>query len=167
MCEYNSRVFHNLFSLKGLNEQALDVVKGKDILDVWFDSGITWNAVLPQDKPADLYLEGLDQFSGWFYSSLLTSIGSKGRPAYKKIFVHGFTMDDKGRKMSKSLGNVIAPSEITKSKQSPKGVDSLRYVNCAKFTSFSTNFPNFFLLFSGIGLRVMAAKAQPFQSATL
>ena len=57
-------------------------------------------------KVADLYLEGLDQFSGWFYSSLLTSIGAQDTPAYKKIFVHGFTLDNKGRKMSKSLGKV-------------------------------------------------------------
>ena len=82
-----------------------------DILDVWFDSGITWNAVIPKSddgtkKVADLYLEGLDQFSGWFYSSLLTSIGAQDTPAYKKIFVHGFTLDNKGRKMSKSLGKV-------------------------------------------------------------
>ena len=80
-------------------------------MDVWFDSGITWNAVIPKSddgtkKVADLYLEGLDQFSGWFYSSLLTSIGAQDTPAYKKIFVHGFTMDNKGRKMSKSLGKV-------------------------------------------------------------
>jgi isoleucyl-tRNA synthetase len=57
-------------------------------------------------KVADLYLEGLDQFSGWFYSSLLASIGAQDTPAYKKIFVHGFTLDNKGRKMSKSLGKV-------------------------------------------------------------
>ena len=82
-------------------------------MDVWFDSGITWNAVVPQSdnafwlhRVADLYLEGLDQFSGWFYSSLLTSIGAQDTPAYKKIFVHGFTLDNKGRKMSKSLGKV-------------------------------------------------------------
>ena len=78
-------------------------------MDVWFDSGVTWNAVVPKSdngskKVADLYLEGLDQFSGWFYSSLLTSIGAQEIPAYKKIFVHGFTLDNKGRKMSKSLG---------------------------------------------------------------
>ena len=80
-------------------------------MDVWFDSGITWNAVIPKSddgtkKVADLYLEGLDQFSGWFYSSLLASIGAQDTPAYKKIFVHGFTLDNKGRKMSKSLGKV-------------------------------------------------------------
>ena len=68
----------------------------------------------------------MDQFSGWFYSSLLTSIGAQETPAYKKIFVHGFTLDQKGRKMSKSLGNVIAPSQIAKGKN-PKGVDVLRY----------------------------------------
>lgn len=81
-------------------------------------------------QQADLYLEGLDQFSGWFYSSLLTSIGSQGVPPYKKIFVHGFTLDENGRKMSKSLGNVVAPSQITrggKHKSTVYGVDVLRY----------------------------------------
>ena len=63
---------------------------------------------------ADLYLEGLDQFSGWFYSSLLTSMAAQDKAPYRKIFVHGFALDDKGRKMSKSLGNVVAPSDIVK-----------------------------------------------------
>ena len=97
-------------------------------MDVWFDSGSTWNSVLESEsdtKVADLYLEGLDQFSGWFYSSLLTGIASQEVPPYKKVFVHGFTLDEKGRKMSKSLGNVVAPSQITKG-QKAKGVDVLR-----------------------------------------
>lgn len=83
---------------------------------------------------ADLYLEGLDQFSGWFYSSLLTSIGAQKASPYKRLFVHGFALDEKGRKMSKSLGNVVAPSEITRghkgnktSKFQAMGVDVLRY----------------------------------------
>ena len=125
-----------------------NVIKGKDILDVWFDSGVTWNAVLPslgsnEDgnaiQKADLYLEGLDQFSGWFYSSLLTSLGSQEQAAYKKIFVHGFTLDENGRKMSKSLGNVIAPSSITSGKNS-YGVDVLRYWVAAHASS-STSVP--------------------------
>ena len=104
---------------------------------MWFDSGVTWNAIIPAKncqktpedttKVADIYLEGLDQFSGWFYSSLLTSVAAQNSPAYKRIFVHGFTLDEKGRKMSKSLGNVISPSQITKGKN-PKGVDVLRQV---------------------------------------
>ena len=122
---------------------ADSVEKGKDILDVWFDSGMTWNAVLPPNEGskqvADLYLEGLDQFSGWFYSSLLTSIGSQKQSAYKKIFVHGFTLDENGRKMSKSLGNVIAPSSITAGKNG-FGVDVLRYWVAAHASS-STSVP--------------------------
>ena len=125
-----------------------NVVKGKDILDVWFDSGVTWNAVLPSSsengngrvQKADLYLEGLDQFSGWFYSSLLTSLGSQEEAAYKKIFVHGFALDENGRKMSKSLGNVIAPSSITSSGQNSFGVDVLRYWVAAHASS-STSVP--------------------------
>jgi isoleucyl-tRNA synthetase len=98
---------------------------------------MSWNAVLPKHdckkQKADLYLEGLDQFSGWFYSSLLTSIGAQEDSPYKSIFVHGFTLDEKGRKMSKSLGNVIAPCQITQGiKPNGKigtifGVDVLRY----------------------------------------
>lgn len=89
--------------------------KEQDILDVWFDSGVTHTAVLKargQKYPADLYLEGIDQHRGWFQSSLLTSLMLDTQPAMKGIATHGFTVDDKGRKMSKSLGNVIAPDEL-------------------------------------------------------
>ena len=103
--------------LDGINiENKNKLRKGNDILDVWFDSGMTWKAVIPPDsgneQVADLYLEGLDQFSGWFYSSLLTSIAAQDKAPYKKIFVHGFALDPKGKKMSKSLGNVVAPVDI-------------------------------------------------------
>jgi len=100
---------------------------GSDILDIWFDSGISWAAVV--GGPADLYLEGLDQFSGWFYTSLLTSVALTGRAPYKEIFVHGFTLDENGNKMSKSVGNVVDPKQIVQgSKQIPaKGVDVLRW----------------------------------------
>ncbi|GAB6184295.1 isoleucine--tRNA ligase [Thermodesulfovibrio hydrogeniphilus] len=92
--------------------------KEKDILDVWFDSGVSHAAVLERDSrlswPADMYLEGSDQHRGWFQSSLIASLGSKGRAPYKIVLTHGFTVDGQGRKMSKSLGNVIAPQEIIK-----------------------------------------------------
>jgi len=88
----------------------------EDILDVWFDSGSTHAFVLEQRDdlraPADLYLEGTDQHRGWFQSSLLESCGTRGRAPYKNVLTHGFTLDDKGKKMSKSLGNVIAPQKI-------------------------------------------------------
>ncbi len=87
-----------------------------DILDVWFDSGST-HAFCLEDRedqvwPADLYLEGSDQHRGWFQSSLLESCGTRGRAPYKAVLTHGFLVDENGRKMSKSLGNVIAPQEI-------------------------------------------------------
>ncbi|KAH8343482.1 hypothetical protein KR059_011531 [Drosophila kikkawai] len=100
-----------------------DLIKGSDILDIWFDSGSTWSAVLKKDKVADLYLEGYDQFTGWFQSSLLMSIAARGCAPYKALFVHGFTVDEKGHKMSKSLGNVISPKQITKK----YGTDALRW----------------------------------------
>ncbi len=90
--------------------------KETDILDVWFDSGVSWAAVLDPDPalglPADLYLEGSDQHRGWFHSSLLTAVGTRGRAPYKGVLTHGFVVDGDGRKMSKSLGNVIAPQEV-------------------------------------------------------
>nr|XP_024214444.1 isoleucine--tRNA ligase, mitochondrial isoform X2 [Halyomorpha halys] len=89
-----------------------NLTKGNDILDIWFDSGLSWSAVLG-NKVADLYLEGVDQFTGWFQSSLLTSVALNNRAPYKTVLSHGFCVDDQGRKMSKSLGNVISPYQIT------------------------------------------------------
>ncbi len=95
--------------------------KEKDIMDVWFDSGSTWNGVLryPHEEswkdmsyPCDLYLEGSDQHRGWFHSSLLTSVAVNGHAPYKDVLTHGFTMDGEGRKMSKSVGNVVAPQDV-------------------------------------------------------
>ncbi len=90
--------------------------KETDILDVWFDSGTSFSAVVEQRPelsfPADLYLEGSDQHRGWFHSSLLASIGTRGVPPYKAVLTHGYVLDGEGRKMSKSIGNVIAPQEL-------------------------------------------------------
>ncbi|MCD6584954.1 MAG: isoleucine--tRNA ligase [Desulfobacteraceae bacterium] len=90
--------------------------KETDILDVWFDSGVSHAAVLEERPslgwPADLYLEGSDQHRGWFHSSLLTAIASKGSAPYKTVLTHGFVVDSKGKKMSKSVGNVIAPKKV-------------------------------------------------------
>jgi isoleucyl-tRNA synthetase len=95
-----------------------EFTKETDILDVWFDSGVSHAAVLEADErlssPADLYLEGSDQHRGWFQSSLLTSVGTRGRAPYRAVLTHGFVVDGQGKKMSKSLGNVVAPQEITK-----------------------------------------------------
>jgi isoleucyl-tRNA synthetase len=92
--------------------------KETDILDVWFDSGVSHAAVLEPRKdlnwPADLYLEGTDQHRGWFHSSLLTSVGTRDAAPYKAVLTHGFVVDAEGKKMSKSLGNVIAPAEVIK-----------------------------------------------------
>ena len=90
--------------------------KEKDILDVWFDSGVSHMAVLEERDyltwPADMYLEGSDQHRGWFHSALLTAAGTRGSAPYKSVLTHGFVVDGRGEKMSKSKGNVIAPSEI-------------------------------------------------------
>ena len=90
--------------------------KETDILDVWFDSGISHTAVLDPRKrlswPADLYLEGSDQHRGWFHSALLTAVGNRGAAPYRSVLTHGFVVDAKGKKMSKSLGNVIAPRQV-------------------------------------------------------
>ncbi len=101
-------------------------VRIQDTLDVWFDSGVTHVGVLERrtelQRPADLYLEGSDQHRGWFQSSLLTSVGIHGTAPYKQVLTHGFTVDGQGRKMAKSLGNVIAPQKIIDS----MGADVLR-----------------------------------------
>jgi isoleucyl-tRNA synthetase len=90
--------------------------KGTDTMDVWFDSGSSWASVVNQRDelryPADLYLEGSDQHRGWFQSSLLTSVASNGCAPYKTVLTHGFTVDEEGRKMSKSLGNGFDPMEV-------------------------------------------------------
>ncbi len=99
----------------------------RDTLDVWFDSGTTHYAVLREREeltdPADLYLEGSDQHRGWFQSSLLTSVAINDRAPYKGLLTHGFVVDEKGRKMSKSIGNVITPQEVIKD----MGADGLRF----------------------------------------
>jgi isoleucyl-tRNA synthetase len=93
-----------------------DFEKEHDIMDVWFDSGASHAAVLENydilDRPADLYLEGTDQYRGWFNSSLLTSIAARGEAPYKAVVTNGFTVDKKGKKMSKSIGNVVSPHDI-------------------------------------------------------
>ncbi len=120
----------------GYNPENLEKVM--DILDVWFDSGSTWRAVLESsdydagDYPASMYLEGSDQHRGWFQSSLLVSTANNGIAPYKKILTHGFTVDEKGEKMSKSKGNVIAPSDIAKK----YGVEILRlWVGVSEYTT--------------------------------
>jgi len=95
------------------------LVKGGDILDVWFESGSTWNAVMRErsggkDFPMDLYLEGSDQHRGWFQTSLLPSLGMMGRAPYKTLLTHGFIVDKDGRKMSKSLGNTLDVDDLLK-----------------------------------------------------
>ena len=109
--------------------------KESDIMDVWFDSGSTHAAVVDQRDelhfPADVYLEGGDQYRGWFQSSMLTSIATKGVAPYKQIITHGWTVDGEGRAMHKSLGNAVAPDEVIKD----YGADMLRlWVSSADYT---------------------------------
>lgn len=93
-----------------------EFIKEKDIFDVWFDSGVTHKAVMDEqgfETPVDLYLEGADQYRGWFQSSLLTSVATKGRAPYKAVCTHGWVVDGEGKAMHKSLGNGIEANEIT------------------------------------------------------
>ncbi|KKP24765.1 MAG: Isoleucine-tRNA ligase [candidate division TM6 bacterium GW2011_GWF2_28_16] len=115
----NNKILLANFACKSCKNNNLEEFKKEtDILDVWFDSGVSSFAVLQQDKelafPADLYLEGSDQHRGWFQSSLLSSMVLNNKTQTKTIVTHGFTVDEKGHKMSKSVGNVIAPDEIIK-----------------------------------------------------
>ena len=100
--------------------------KATDVMDVWFDSGVAHHCV-PQSRPqitspSDLYLEGSDQHRGWFHSSLLTSVAMHGRAPYRAVLTHGFTVDEQGRKMSKSIGNTLVPQKLT----STLGADVVR-----------------------------------------
>ena len=110
----------------GADRDATQFEQVMDIVDVWFESGSTHAFVLTPERglpfPADLYLEGSDQHRGWFHSSLLESVGSRGVAPFKSILTHGFVLDEQGRKMSKSLGNVVAPQDVVKD----YGADILR-----------------------------------------
>ncbi|CAL8271749.1 unnamed protein product [Merluccius merluccius] len=105
-----------------------DYVRGEDVLDIWFDSGASWAAVLEESEPrADLYVEGKDQIGGWFQSSLLTSVAVRNKAPYKSLVVHGFVVSEKGEKMSKSLGNVVDPQVVINGGTVAYGADTLRW----------------------------------------
>ncbi|GFO53145.1 isoleucine--tRNA ligase [Geomonas sp. Red276] len=123
--EHSSDVWYDWDASKFLPEGTVcpscgknDFDKETDILDVWFDSGVSYAAVCElRDNlhaPADMYLEGSDQHRGWFHSSLLASVGTRGHAPYKNVLTHGFVVDGSGRKMSKSVGNVVAPEDVIK-----------------------------------------------------
>ena len=109
-----------------LGDDASKYDKATDVMDVWFDSGVVHHAVTQLRPeivaPSDLYLEGSDQHRGWFHSSLLTSVAMHGRAPYRAVLTHGFTVDEKGRKMSKSIGNTLVPQKLT----STLGADVVR-----------------------------------------
>jgi isoleucyl-tRNA synthetase len=109
-----------------LGSDAAQYEKASDVMDVWFDSGVVHHSLAQMrpelSSPADLYLEGSDQHRGWFHSSLLTSVAMQGRAPYRAVLTHGFTVDEKGRKMSKSIGNVLVPQKLT----STLGADVVR-----------------------------------------
>lgn len=122
-----------------LGDDASEYRPCRDTLDVWFDSGASYAFVLEQRPdlswPADLYLEGSDQHRGWFHTALLSSMAVHGQPPYRAVLTHGFAVDDKGRKMSKSLGNVVTPDKVIKS----LGADILRlWVAAADYRSEMT-----------------------------
>jgi isoleucyl-tRNA synthetase len=123
--EHSSDIWYDWDAAKFLPEGTACKSCGKtefdketDILDVWFDSGVSFAAVCElRDNlraPADMYLEGSDQHRGWFHSSLLASVGTRGHAPYKNVLTHGFVVDGSGRKMSKSVGNVVAPEDVIK-----------------------------------------------------
>lgn len=119
--------------------------KGMDTMDVWFDSGSSWAAVAQQrpglSYPVDMYLEGSDQHRGWFQSSLLTSVATNGHAPYKTVLTHGFALDEQGRKMSKSLGNIVDPAVVinggkNQKQEPPYGADVLRlWVSSVDYSS--------------------------------
>lgn len=118
VAQQGADAWFNLDAAELLGAETGDYHKITDILDVWFDSGVTHEGVLAARagdglrKPADLYLEGSDQHRGWFQSSLLTGIAMDGAAPYKAVLTHGFTVDAQGRKMSKSVGNVVEPQKV-------------------------------------------------------
>ncbi len=120
--------WYSLDTASLLGDDAGKYHKITDILDVWFDSGVTHECVLsqrPQDglrKPAELYLEGSDQHRGWFHSSLLTGVAMDGVAPYRQVLTHGFTVDEQGKKMSKSIGNTVEPQKVINA----MGADVLR-----------------------------------------
>ncbi|HIK54235.1 MAG TPA: isoleucine--tRNA ligase [Synechococcales cyanobacterium M55_K2018_004] len=119
--------------------------KGTDTMDVWFDSGSSWAAVAQRREgmryPVDMYLEGSDQHRGWFQSSLLTSVAVNGHAPYKTVLTHGFALDEQGRKMSKSLGNIVDPAVVinggkNQQQEPPYGADVLRlWVSSVDYSS--------------------------------
>jgi isoleucyl-tRNA synthetase len=116
----------DLDAVELLGAEADQYDKATDVMDVWFDSGVVHHCVSQSRPeitvPADLYLEGSDQHRGWFHSSLLTSVAMHGRAPYRGVLTHGFTVDEKGRKMSKSIGNTLVPQKLT----STLGADVVR-----------------------------------------
>ncbi|QDZ22563.1 Isoleucine--tRNA ligase [Chloropicon primus] len=130
---------------ESLKAEASNLTKGEDTMDVWFDSGSSWAGVVSAREelnyPADLYLEGSDQHRGWFQSSLLTSVAVNGCAPYKTVLTHGFVLDEKGAKMSKSLGNIIDPKNIIEGGNNQKkdpayGADTLRlWVSSVDYSS--------------------------------
>lgn len=136
IAEHGSDIWWQLSVAELLPDSYQDVAaqyrKGLDTMDVWFDSGSSWAAVLGEDLyPANLYLEGSDQHRGWFQSSLLTSVAVNGHAPYQSVLTHGFVLDEQGRKMSKSLGNVVDPKIVIEGGKNQKeepayGADVLR-----------------------------------------
>ena len=137
--EHGIDAWFDLDAAELIGADTADYQKVTDTLDVWFDSGVTHESVIKAREelryPADLYLEGSDQHRGWFQSSLKTAIAINGTAPYKAVLTHGFTVDEHGRKMSKSIGNVISPQKVI----NDMGADVLRlWIASADFSSEMT-----------------------------
>ena len=137
--EHGIDAWFDLDAAELIGQDIADYQKVTDTLDVWFDSGVTHESVIKAREelryPADLYLEGSDQHRGWFQSSLKTAIAINGTAPYKAVLTHGFTVDEHGRKMSKSIGNVISPQKVI----NDMGADVLRlWIASADFSSEMT-----------------------------
>lgn len=121
---------HDKKLFESIQSNKANLSKSKDIFDIWFDSGSSFNSVLGDQKTADLYCEGVDQFSGWFQASILLSVALNKTSPYKSLLVHGFVVDEQNRKMSKSIGNVVEPLQAVQgisNKLPQAGLDTLRF----------------------------------------
>lgn len=143
------------------------LTKGEDIFDIWFDSGCSWLTAVPHTQKADLYLEGVDQIRGWFQSSLITSVALRDSAPYKALFIHGFALDKEGKKMSKSLGNVIDPIDVVNGKLHKYNCDTVDTKQPNKSTDCGVDGLRFWIARNACSHNDVHINAVDFQNDTL